>query len=51
MKKTKLHYLVMFNCKGIKMGTISADKSEAFKAEMQAKYSDNGNNLVDVWFR
>ncbi len=51
MKKTKRHYLVQVNCKGIKMGTISADEAEAFEAEMEAKYSDNGNNMVTVMFR
>lgn len=49
MGKTKLHYLVMLNCKGISL--ISEAKAEAFEAEMIAKYSDNGNNLVEVWFR
>lgn len=51
MEKTKLHYLVQVNCKGIKMGTISEDKAEAFEEEMEAKYSDNGNNMVTVLFR
>lgn len=48
MEKTKLNYLVMLNCKGIKKGTISEAKAEAFENEMIAKFSDNGKNLVEV---
>lgn len=51
MSNAKLHYLVMLNCEGIKKGTISEAKAEAFEQEMIAKHSDNGKNLIEVWFR
>ena len=47
----KLYYLVQVNCKGIKKGSVSESKADALEAEMVARYSNGGKNLVTVLFR